>query len=865
MTQIINQNTEWTSGSSHILSDTLQVAAGVTLKIDSGAVVSGGAIQVFGILDAVGTANQNVVFDNVSLSIVGAYGSPAMMTIDNSILKGGSFLAPSGNGSYGSLSLTNSIFRNVGGYAYLWYPTGDDIISGNLFDGFGGFSIGTSGPQVLISHNTFLNIDPRYAGATISSWATYNNSQVIVDHNNFLDVGKPTLALPIGYTSATLTTANNYFGTSDLAIITNMIFDKSDNLNSPNFISISPILSNPDPTAPSWPLAPTIVAIGGADNVVSGQAGEAVISGSGEVGNTVTITSTGPFTTALGAATIDDSGKWSYTLTSVNINSIGQGAGKFLQAIATDAKGNPSLPTTSASFTVDTIPPPAPRTPDLLAISDSGVSGTDNLTDVAKPTLSGTGENGATVVLLDDGATIGTGKVNAGVWSITATTALTEGFNAITASQTDMAGNISVASTALNITIDTTAPTVSTVIASPATADFDVGQVITLTLSMSEAVTVAGGAPTLLLNDGGTARYASGSGTSALTFAYTVAAGQNIADLMVTGSALNGATILDGAGNAVNLAGAITNPAGTLQIDTTVAPPGTVKAHGSHDEYVLFGNNGSLALQDTISGRDGSQMLSPNSLIKFTDGTGVIDPTGTAEDVDRLYSAALGRAPDVGGLQFWTSDVDDSHVSLSDIANSFAASPEFINHYGSLSNLAFVQQLYQNVLNRPGEAGGVHFWQDTLAAGTSRGTVLLSFAEGPENQAKTLPTAGDKNNAEAYRLYQAALDRTPDQGGLSFWSSALKSGTTPDQVAQSFIGSPEFQQKYGSLSASDFVSQLYLNVLHRAGDPGGQQFWTSQLQGGATQSSVLVGFSDSPENRSQTASATHDGWVFIHA
>jgi hypothetical protein len=159
----------------------------------------------------------------------------------------------------------------------------------------------------------------------------------------------------------------------------------------------------------------------------------------------------------------------------------------------------------------------------------------------------------------------------------------------------------------------------------------------------------------------------------------------------------------------------------------------------------------------------------------------------------------------------------------------------------------------------------VHFWQDTLAAGTSRGTVLLSFAEGPENQAKTLPTAGDKNNAEAYRLYQAALDRTPDQGGLSFWSSALKSGTTPDQVAQSFIGSPEFQQKYGSLSASDFVSQLYLNVLHRAGDPGGQQFWTSQLQGGATQSSVLVGFSDSPENRSQTASATHDGWVFIHA
>ena len=32
---------------------------------------------------------------------------------------------------------------------------------------------------------------------------------------------------------------------------------------------------------------------------------------------------------------------------------------------------------------------------------------------------------------------------------------------------------------------------------------------------------------------------------------------------------LNTATVKDGAGNAANLTGAVTNPAGTLQIDTT--------------------------------------------------------------------------------------------------------------------------------------------------------------------------------------------------------------------------------------------------------------------------------------------------------
>ena len=59
---------------------------------------------------------------------------------------------------------------------------------------------------------------------------------------------------------------------------------------------------------------------------------------------------------------------------------------------------------------------------------------------------------------------------------------------------------------------------------------------------MSEAVTVntTGGTPTLTLNDGGTATYSGGSGTTALTFSYTVGAGQNIAALAATAVNLNG-------------------------------------------------------------------------------------------------------------------------------------------------------------------------------------------------------------------------------------------------------------------------------------------------------------------------------------
>src|SRR5205085_1495348 len=98
------------------------------------------------------------------------------------------------------------------------------------------------------------------------------------------------------------------------------------------------------------------------------------------------------------------------------------------------------------------------------------------------------------------------------------------------------------------------------------------GQVVTLTVNLSEAVTVntSGGTPTLTLNDGGTASYTGGSGSTALTFSYTVAAGQTTADLAISSFNLNGATINGGNGIAANLTGATnSNPAGTLQIDTT--------------------------------------------------------------------------------------------------------------------------------------------------------------------------------------------------------------------------------------------------------------------------------------------------------
>src|ERR1700722_19699722 len=101
--------------------------------------------------------------------------------------------------------------------------------------------------------------------------------------------------------------------------------------------------------------------------------------------------------------------------------------------------------------------------------------------------------------------------------------------------------------------IDTKAPKVTSVFAPPAKGDLNAGDTATLTLNFSEPVTLAGVGPTLTLNDRGTATYVSGSGSKALTFKYTVAAGQNIASLAALWVNLaSGATIKDGAGTEAN-------------------------------------------------------------------------------------------------------------------------------------------------------------------------------------------------------------------------------------------------------------------------------------------------------------------------
>jgi Ca2+-binding RTX toxin-like protein len=127
----------------------------------------------------------------------------------------------------------------------------------------------------------------------------------------------------------------------------------------------------------------------------------------------------------------------------------------------------------------------------------------------------------------------------------------------------------------------------------------------------------------------------------------------------------------------------------------------------------------------------------------------------------------------------------------------------------------------------------------------------LRFTDGVLALDITLPGQGESNAGSAYRLYEAAFNRTPDNPGLAFWIKAIDGGVTPVQAAQGFVNSDEFRQVYGANpTAQQLVTGFYTNILGRAPEQAGFNFWFNILNNRPDQRAVVLeGIANSPENQ----------------
>ncbi len=254
----------------------------------------------------------------------------------------------------------------------------------------------------------------------------------------------------------------------------------------------------------------------------------------------------------------------------------------------------------------------------------------------------------------------------------------------------------------------------------------------------------------------------------------------------------------------------------------------------------------------------------------IADATGIAQRYGLSslnrqkatEFVTRLYEKVLGRTPDAGGLNDHV-DALMRGASASDIAWGFFSSPEFSNK--RLSNAQRVEIAYSAMLDRAADASGKADWTGKLDIGMSMRAVISGFSNAPEFRnlcsrwglnPGTLYVVENRDrnqNATAFvqRLYQKVMNRTGDVNGLNTHTGSLLSGASAANLAWSFFSSAEFNSK--NLSNEGKVQLAYQAMFDRGLDSVGKRDWVGKLDVGMSMRAVISGMCNSNEYRALCA------------
>lgn len=158
-------------------------------------------------------------------------------------------------------------------------------------------------------------------------------------------------------------------------------------------------------------------------------------------------------------------------------------------------------------------------------------------------------------------------------------------------------------------------------------------------------------------------------------------------------------------------------------------------------------------------------------------------PDDDFRELAEMYVAYFNRAADAEGLYFWAEQMANG-MSLNAIANQFYNQPETRALYGTNpSTRSFVEKVYENVLGRDPDAGGMNFWQSQLNKGAvSRGEFVLEIIKGAKS------STGGSGDAE----YLAA------KTDLGLYFSAIKGMSDT-------IDAASIMREFGSQSRSDIT------------------------------------------------------------
>jgi hypothetical protein len=301
-------------------------------------------------------------------------------------------------------------------------------------------------------------------------------------------------------------------------------------------------------------------------------------------------------------------------------------------------------------------------------------------------------------------------------------------------------------------------------------------------------------------------------------------AGTNGGGVSLTGGAVQFQNTI-AAGNVAGLAGA----------DVFTAPGLAVSDLGGNLLGTLLGANGF-----TLATHTGDPLLGP-----LQNNGGSFAGVGGARQIVqtealRPGSPAIGLGTAVAGLA--TDERGFPGIAGGRNAPSAGAfEPQLAAN--ATHNQAFVESVYETLLNRVADPGGLAGWTAFLDQGLSPVTVVLVLESSPEYRADAVQA-----------IYQRYLHRDADAGGLAVFAGAFGVGLTDEQIAGILISSPEYDQLHGG-SVAGFVTGLYEDGLGRAPDFAGSTAATQALATGGTRIAVAGSILGSPEYRGNQATA----------
>jgi ribosomal protein L21E len=343
-----------------------------------------------------------------------------------------------------------------------------------------------------------------------------------------------------------------------------------------------------------------------------------------------------------------------------------------------------------------------------------------------------------------------------------------------------------------------TGPTVTGVTASTANATYKVGDTVSLQANFSQAVNVTG-TPQLTLETGSTDRtinYVSGSGTSSLTFNYTVQAGDTTADLDYISTAaltLNGGTIKDASNNNATLALASPGAANSLGANKAIVIDGvvptvsgvtssTVNATYKVGDAVSVQVNFSEAVTVTGTPQLTLETGTTDRTINYASGSGTnsltftytVQAGDTTADLD--YNATTALALNSGTIKDAAGNNATLTLASPGAANSLGANKAIVID-GVVPTVSGVTSSTVNATYKVGDAVSVqvNFSEAVTVTGTPQLTLETGTTDRTINYA-----SGSGTNSLTFTYTVQAGDTTADLDYNATTALALNSGTIKD-------------------------------------------------------------------------------------